>query len=58
MSIDSYLRWPFFISPMGLFQRGMQILKNMYGGQSDASHTDLEGFAYSCETGYADFVRF
>ncbi len=31
------LRWPFFISPMGLFQRGMQILNNWYGGQLDAS---------------------
>ncbi len=57
----------------------MQIIKNWYGGQLDASldsgsenflcliltvgtrivhiHTVLEGFAYPCETGYADFVR-
>ena len=58
------LRWPFFfVSPMGSFQRGMQILKNWYGGQLDASidivhiDSDPEGFAYSCETVYADFVR-
>ncbi len=55
----------FFISPMGSFQRGMQILNNWYGGQLDASldsgsgtksplNTVLEGFAYPCETGYAD----
>ncbi len=79
----------FFISPMGSFQRGMQILKNWYGGQLDASldsgsgtksplkilqfshdpriceilcsvsvlHQAMVGFAYPCETGYADFVR-
>ena len=27
----------FFISPMGSFQGGMQIVKNWYGGQLDAS---------------------
>ena len=31
------LRWPFFISPMGSFQRGRQIFKDWYGGQLDAS---------------------
>ncbi len=39
---------------MGSFQRGMQILKNWYGVHI---HTVLEGLAYPCETGYADFIR-
>ena len=33
----SSLKMAFFISPMGSFQRGMQILKNQYGWQLDAS---------------------
>ncbi len=37
------LRWPFFISPMGSFQRGMQIVKNWYGGQLDASKSLMSG---------------
>ena len=53
------LRWPFFICPMGSFQRGMQTLKNWYGGQLDIVHihTVLDGISYPCETAYADFVR-
>ncbi len=31
------LKMAFFISSMASFQRGMQILKNWYGGQLDAS---------------------
>ena len=65
------LRWPFFISPMDSFQRGMQIVKKLVwravrrfprflnvGTHIVHIHTVLEGFAYPCETGYADFVKF
>ncbi len=59
---DSSLKVAFFIGPVDLVHRGMQISKNLYGWQVDASlhithiHTILQEFAYACETRYADFV--
>ena len=36
-SCHFHIKMAFFISPMGSFQRGMQLVKNWYGGQLDAS---------------------
>ena len=53
------IKMAFFISPTGSFQRGMQTLKNCICVMDNIVHihTVLEGFAYPCETRYADFVR-
>ncbi len=37
MPCATLVKMAFFINPLGLFQRGMQILKNWYGGQLGAS---------------------
>ncbi len=49
------LRWPFFISPMGSFNRGMQI-KKIGVRKSLWIEVRVLGFVCPCATRYADFI--
>ncbi len=55
------LRWPFLLVQWARFRGVCKFEKiGMEGSKTHIVHihTVLEGFAYPCETGYADFVRF